>query len=926
MKRIIIILILFQFCNSSLIAQSIKLSGYISPRAGANNPSHIDSLGKGGFMVVSSKLDRDSIPLDRRKFGMLVFVQNNNTLYQLKDSASAKLYSDSTDWLSIGLNSSVDVDKFLKYAKTSDSLYIKGNTLIGNTLKLDSTSSGADSLQYAKNKKIDSANSVRLVIGGGLRVDSSVYFNKDLEVKGNLILNTGLKFNDSLIVTKGARIDSSLILKGNLLLGDSLIAKGKALIGSIKLLDTTSTAADSVQYEKNRVIDSANSVRLVVGGGVRIDSSVYIKGSTLIGSTLKLDSTSSGADSVQYEKNRVIDSANSVKLVVGGGLRVDSSVYVNKDLEINGNLILNTGLKFNDSLIVTKGARIDSSLLLKGKLLLGDSLVANNNALIKGEVQLDSTLLVNRLAILNDSLNVKGRVQFDSTLTVKKNVDFRDSLFVKGNVFLDSNLEVKGNLILNTGLKFNDSLIVTKGARIDSSLILKGKLLLTDSLLAKSGLVVDRTAILNDSLNVQGRVQLDSSLIVKKNATFRDSLFVKGNVFLDSNLEVKGNLILNTGLKFNDSLIVTKGARIDSSLILKGKLYLGDSLIAKEKALIGSTLTLDSTSTTADSIVYNSNKLIDSANSVKLVVGGGIRVDSSVYIRGNFRLGGDLILDSGLFRSNFVVNLGEGVKFGRYNYKDTIQAKGKTIDQVFYEILTDITHPLYLQPRLKILYLPTIDESTTNKILRYEIGDSLGVLEFSSYFIQNNAGERKTTTYKQNGLNFSDSTVNITALTDTLYYTSSILYDTGAVLINRIGVSDSTGIILKGTIVSDTISIFPISKNYWGYSLYADTLNISDSLMLGLDSTSGKGFSDFANSASKTSFTIPITGGENYIYYAYPAFYPDLTSIMVGPFESIDAFTKIIRNVKNAQNYTQAYKIYVSINNFSDKVEKIVIN
>ena len=673
MKRIIIILILFQFCNSSLIAQSIKLSGYISPRAGANNPSHIDSLGKGGFMVVSSKLDRDSIPLDRRKFGMLVFVQNNNTLYQLKDSASAKLYSDSTDWLSIGLNSSVDVDKFLKYAKTSDSLYIKGNTLIGNTLKIDSTSSSADSVQYAKNRVIDSANSVRLVVGGGVRIDSSVYIGGGLRIGGKLIIDSGLTFKDSLIVARGARIDSSLLVKGKIIINDSLLAKSNALIGS----------------------------------------------------TLQIDSSSIRADSLQYAKNKEIDSVNSVRLVVGGGVRIDSSLYVNKDLEING------------------------------------------------------------------------------------------------------------------------------------------------------------------------------------------------------------NLILNTGLKFNDSLIVTKGARIDSSLILKGKLYLGDSLIAKEKALIGSILTLDSTSSSADSVQYEKNRVIDSANSVRLVVGGGVRIDSSVYIRGNFRLGGDLILDSGLFRENFVVNLGEGVKFGRYNYKDTIQAKGKTIDQVFYEILTDITHPLYLQPRLKILYLPTIDETTTDKVLRYEIGDTLGLLQFSSNFIQNNAGERITTTYKQNGLNFSsypDSTVNITALTDTLYYTSSILYDTGAVLINRIGVTDSTGIILKGTIVSDTISIIPISKNYWGYSLYADTLNISDSLMLGLDSTSGKGFSDFANSASKTSFTIPITGGENYIYYAYPASYPDLTSIMVGPFESVDAFTKIIRNVVNAQGYTQAYKIYVSINNFSDKVEKIVIN
>ena len=902
MKRIIIILILFQFCNSSLIAQSIKLSGYISPRAGANNPSHIDSLGKGGFMVVSSKLDRDSIPLDRRKFGMLVFVQNNNTLYQLKDSASAKLYSDSTDWLSIGLNSSVDVDKFLKYAKTSDSLYIKGNTLIGNTLKLDSTSSGADSLQYAKNKKIDSANSVRLVIGGGLRVDSSVYFNKDLEVKGNLILNTGLKFNDSLIVTKGARIDSSLILKGKLLLGDSLVASGNGLIK----------------------------------GKVQLDSTLYV--------------------------NRVATLNDSLN--VKGNVQLDSTLFVNRVATLN------------DSLNVKGRVQLDSTLFVNRVTTLNDSLN------VKGNVQLDSTLFVNRVTTLNDSLNVKGKVQLDSILIIN------DSLRVKGNVLIDTNLTVDGNvtiggkLTVTSGLEFKDSLLVSRGARIDSSLLVKGNLLLGDSLIAKGKALIGSIKLLDttstaadsvqyeknrviDSANsvrlvVGGGVRIDSSVYIKgstligstlkldstssgadsvqyeKNRVIDSANSVKlvvggglrvdSSVYVNKDLEINGNLILNTGLKFNDSLIVTKGARIDSSLILKGKLYLGDSLIAKEKALIGSTLTLDSTSTTADSIVYNSNKLIDSANSVKLVVGGGIRVDSSVYIRGNFRLGGDLILDSGLFRSNFVVNLGEGVKFGRYNYKDTIQAKGKTIDQVFYEILTDITHPVYILPTLKILYLPEIDVNSTSKILEYEIGKDLGTINLSSNFVQNDAGSVNSIVYMKNGTIITDSSDIVSALDTTILYTSTYAYDSGMTKVNRIGSLDSTGKILAGTITSDTITIKPIAKNYWGYSLYADSTNISDSLMLGIDSTSGKGFSDFANSASKTSFTIPITGGENYIYYAYPAFYPDLTSIMVGPFESIDAFTKIIRNVKNAQNYTQAYKIYVSINNFSDKVEKIVIN
>ena len=517
---------MFQLAYINTYAQEggVRLLDFIKPYAGSNNPTHIDSLGKGGFMVVSSISDRNSINLERRKFGMLVFVQNNNTLYQLIDTTSTKSITDSIDWLSIGLISSSDVDKYLKYTKINDSTY------------------------------------------------------------------------------------------------------------------------DSLHIKANTIIDS--------------------------------------------------------------------------NLEVKGNLILNTGLKFNDSLIVSKGARIDSSLILKGKLLLRDSLVASGNGLIKGVAQLDSTL------------------------TVNKNVNFRDSLFVKGQVKLDSN----------------------------------------------------------------------------------------------------------------------------------------------------------------------------------------------VYIRGNFRLGGDLILDSGLFRRNFIVNLGEGVKFGRYNYKDTIQAKGKSIDEVFYDILTDITHPLYVAPTLKIskLLIDAINASSTNKSLRYEIGKNLGSLRFSSNFVQNNAGTILSTQYKRDTTvfsNLSEGTDTISNLTDTLYYTSTILYDSGAILTNRIGVLDTVGRIKRGTIISDSISIFPVSNNYWGYLQNADSLYITDSLLLGRDTTiNNKGFSEFASSPSKSSFSIPIAGGEKYIYYAYPAKFPDLTSVMVGPFESVDAFTKIIRNVVNAQGYIQPYKIYVSANNFSDKVEKIIIN
>ena len=109
MKKILTILILLQLVYSASNAQ-IKLIGNITTNGKASYPTHIDSLGKGGMMVMPTKDSRDSIPLLRRKFGMLVYVQENDSLYKLNNTASAKKFTDSTDWISIGLSSSAELN------------------------------------------------------------------------------------------------------------------------------------------------------------------------------------------------------------------------------------------------------------------------------------------------------------------------------------------------------------------------------------------------------------------------------------------------------------------------------------------------------------------------------------------------------------------------------------------------------------------------------------------------------------------------------------------------------------------------------------------------------------------------------------------------------------------------------------------------
>ena len=84
MKKVLSLFFIFQIIYSVSTAQ-IKLLDFIAPRSSATNPTHIDSLGKGGY-----------IPTPRRMYGMLVYVQVIDSVYKLGSQSI-----DNSNWISI---------------------------------------------------------------------------------------------------------------------------------------------------------------------------------------------------------------------------------------------------------------------------------------------------------------------------------------------------------------------------------------------------------------------------------------------------------------------------------------------------------------------------------------------------------------------------------------------------------------------------------------------------------------------------------------------------------------------------------------------------------------------------------------------------------------------------------------------------------
>jgi hypothetical protein len=261
------------------------------------------------------------------------------------------------------------------------------------------------------------------------------------------------------------------------------------------------------------------------------------------------------------------------------------------------------------------------------------------------------------------------------------------------------------------------------------------------------------------------------------------------------------------------------------------------------------------------------------------------------------------------FTNNVTINLSGSKSLGKYPNGATIPAAGKTLDEFLLDLVTESIHPTYTAPTVSI---------GSDKSASYEIGTNIGTVTLSSSFSQNNGGAATSGTYFKNSGSLGEevNTNNHGVLSTSISYSVTVTYGAGTVVLNdNLGNPDATGQIAAGS-TSSSLTISPFANKYFGTS----TSNSVD------DATLRAGTNEVASGKAKSNFTIDISSGTKYIFYAYPASLGALSSISVEGFGSLDAFTLTTRNVTNASGYTQSYNIYISNNNFATSVNNIIIN
>ena len=423
-----------------------------------------------------------------------------------------------------------------------------------------------------------------------------------------------------------------------------------------------------------------------------------------------------------------------------------------------------------------------------------------------------------------------------------------------------------------------------------------GATTLTGAATLSSTLSVADATTLNNGLTVIGNTntgtlsstRTDAGILAAGNTTITGTLSTTGVATIGDNLVVSNNTKTGT-LSVTGATTLTGAVKVDGNLLVKG-LNVSDSILRF-----------------SDSIAKFSTTKLNATDTASL----STRIDA-------------LSSGSNKFTADLTVNYGGG-SFGKYTNGQTIPAAGKTIDEVFRDILTKVIHPSYSSPTAS-LTMPAsgLIPSGTAASGNIEIGTNLGTLTFNPSFNKLDGGDYTTITYKKNGGTLGSSTDNVSQLTTQINYQVTYAYGAGtSVKKNNLNEDDETNQVQAGSVNSNTVTITPASYKYWGMTTNSSA-NITDADIIAMVG----GNKEWATSKLKSSFTITGPGGSGpvkYAFYAVPnATAGSITSILAGGFESIAAFDKVTRNFTNAQGYVVSYDIYVQKNSGTDNVTLII--
>jgi hypothetical protein len=902
MKYLIILFTVIAFFNLNANAQ-VKLGSYaVRNSPGDLYPTHLDSLGQGGFMSLQSIANRNAILIRQRKVGMMVYVQANDSLYKL---TSADL--SNTGWVAMGMLTqqkfSDSLNSRLKGADTlslSNRINLKANidniTDVNNALALKLNIIDTTDL-FQKNdtsfllQKKDTANlsnridlkasitalnNLNITINNKLAIDTSYLLQKKdtsfllqkadtaslsnrIDLKTNTVDFTALTTN---VGTKFKTTDTSYLLQK---------ADTASLSNRINLKTNTVDFNTLTTKVGTKFPTTDTSYLLQKADTVSLSNRINLKANTVDFNTLTIKV---GNKFPTTDTSYLLQKADTISLSNRINLKLDA----NKTGAPNGVASLNALGKIPTDQIPTISFSSVRIVNTEAEMLGLTSAVVGSVA-VRTDVNKSFILAVSDPTVLSNwTMLLTPAPPVQSVNTYSGNVNLTKTDVGLGNV---DNYSAE-NLPLSLASR--------------NALALKLKTTDTSYLLQKAD-----TASLSNRINLKANTTELNTLITKVGTNLKTTdtsyLLQKADTAsLSNRINLKAN---TTDL---NSLAITVGTKLNtedtSKLLQKKDTASLSNRINKKFNTTDTSFLLKKTDTSFLLKKTDTSFLLKKSDTTYLLQ----KVDTTAI----------LAMYAKKFTKDVVLN---GVSsFGKYTNGQTIPAKGKTLDEFLYDVVTKVVLPTYTAPSVSISANPAFGT--------YEIGYDPGQVTLSNTYTKNDGGNVTLTTYNKGGTSLGAG-VNINSpgpITSSVSYNVTVNYGAGTTVKNdNLGNPYPTGQITAGSTSSGSGSYATYSKRYWGGTSVAFTASSSynyASLSQALGSD---------NSGSSNSITVSLTPtGTQNVFFAYLASSPDLSSILYNGLENIDAFTKTLITITNAQGHAQSYKVYTSKEVYSSMLKDII--
>jgi hypothetical protein len=400
---------------------------------------------------------------------------------------------------------------------------------------------------------------------------------------------------------------------------------------------TLLTATNQVTFTNATESTASNVGALVVTGGVGIEKSLYVGGSTNLQGSLNVLSQAnlSPANATVF-----IQPSGSGTLTVNPGTKgTIDNVDIGNTIPKNGTFV---NLNVNNQLLVTSTAQSTSTstgaVQVRGGAAVAGNLVIGGQLIFSGAA---NTFTVNNLV-------AQGQVNF--TTSTNSTSTTTGGLVVTGGVGIGQDLVLGGKLIFQgSGTNLSVStLAVTSSSQSTSTT--------TGALVVTGGVGIGGNLVLGGQLIFQGQAgnltvqTLAVTSSTNSTSTTTGAFTVTGGVGIGQDLVLGGSLvftnasgtinaaqvhILGTATSVSTqsgALVVDGGAGIAKDVVVGGNLDLGGNLTFN-KSFTATFVALHITSTATDINYYGNN-------AVQIEGGTAIKQDLSVY--GNTLLNGNL--------------------------------------------------------------------------------------------------------------------------------------------------------------------------------------------------------------------------------------------------------------------------------------------